>query len=83
MATRDGYKTMMVALQNYAHSIQDCEKKLVTAANVCCEEMDNDKISTESKQELLVCLAELNKVVPQIEELFQKIYAEYTEAFNI
>lgn len=83
MATRDGYKTMMAALQEYARAIQDSEKKLINSANVCCEAMGNDKISTESKMELEVCLAELNKIIPKIEELFSLINEEYIKAFEI
>lgn len=83
MATREGYKTMMAALQEYARAIQDSEKKLINSANVCCEAMGNDKISTESKMELEVCLAELNKIIPQIEELFRLINKEYVDGFSI
>lgn len=83
MATRDGYKTMMAALQEYARAIQDSEKKLINSANVCCEAMGNDKISTESKVELEECLVELNKIIPQIEELFRLINEEYIKAFEI
>jgi hypothetical protein len=83
MATREGYKTMMVALQEYAKVIQDSEKRLMNSANVCCEAMGNDKISTESRAELESCLADLNKIVPQIEELFNMINQEYEDAFNI
>lgn len=83
MATRDGYKTMMAALQEYARAIQDSEKKLINSANVCCEAMGNDKISTESKVELEECLVELNKIIPQIEELFRLINKEYVDGFSI
>lgn len=83
MATRDGYKTMMRALQEYAQAIQSSEKQLMNSANVCCEAMGNDKISTESKTELELCLAELNKIVPQIENLFSLINKEYEDAFDI
>lgn len=83
MATRDGYKTMMAALQEYACAIQDSEKKLINSANVCCEAMGNDKISTESKVELEECLVELNKIIPQIEELFRLINKEYVDGFSI
>ena len=47
MATREGYKTMMNALREYARAIQDSEKQLINSANVCCEAMGNDKISKE------------------------------------
>lgn len=83
MATREGYKTMMNALQEYARAIQDSEKQLINSANVCCEAMGNDKISTESKMELEACLTKLNKIIPQIEELFGSINQEYIDAFNI
>lgn len=83
MATREGYKTMLTALQEYAKAIQESEKQLINSANVCCEAMGNDKISTESKTELEECLAELNKIIPQIDELFSLINKEYIDAFNI
>ena len=83
MATREGYETMMKALQEYARAIQDSEKQLINSANVCCAAMGNDKISTESKKELEACLTELNKIIPQIEELFGSINQEYIDAFNI
>ena len=83
MATREGYKTMMNALREYARAIQDSEKQLINSANVCCEAMGNDKISTESKKELEACLKELNKIIPQIEELFGLIKQEYKDVFDI
>ena len=83
MATRDGYKIMMRALKEYAVAIQENEGKLINAANVCCEAMENDKISTESKEELLACLKELDKIIPKIETLFNLIYKEYKDAFDI
>jgi len=83
MATREGYKTMMNALQEYVRAIQDSEKKLINSANVCCEEMGNNKMSTESKKELEACLTELNRVIPQIKELFRLINEEYIDGVHI
>ena len=48
-ATREGYKKILQAMRDYVETVNDNEKVLLNAANVFCEAMGNDKISTESK----------------------------------
>ena len=65
-ATREGYKKILQALRDYVETVNDNEKVLLNAANVCCEAMGNDKISTESKEKLEEILARVNGKTVQL-----------------
>ena len=82
-ATKEGYKKMLEALKEYTESVNDNEKVLLNAANVCCEAMGNDKISTESKEKLEEILTRVNRLYPMVEDLVTQISQEYKEAFEI
>lgn len=82
-ATREGYKKILQALKEYVETVNDNEKVLLNAANVCCEAMGNDKISTESKEKLEEILARVNRMYPMVEELYNQVSQEYKAAFNI
>ncbi len=82
-ATREGYKKILQALKEYVETVNDNEKVLLNAANVCCEAMGNDKISTESKEKLEEILARVNRMYPMVEELYNQVSQEYKAAFDI
>lgn len=82
-ATREGYKKILQALREYVETVNDNEKVLLNAANVCCEAMGNDKISTESKEKLEEILARVNRMYPMVEELYNQVSQEYKAAFDI
>lgn len=82
-ATREGYKKILQALKEYVEKVNDNEKVLLNAANVCCEAMGNDKISTESKEKLEEILARVNRMYPMVEDLYNQVSQEYKAAFDI
>ena len=82
-ATREGYKKILQALRDYVETVNDNEKVLLNAANVCCEAMGNDKISTESKEKLEEILARVNRLYPMVDDLYSQISRAYQEAFDI